>query len=138
MTQKIIRIIVFILAISIMAVSVFAVPDSSIQPRYNYISLNQAELSINASTGAALCTATVGTGQYYTVTVKGTLQKFSGGKWHDIKSWSATNTTAVALTKTYVVESGYVYRFITNCYVYDSNGTLIETSSASHCADYYT
>lgn len=137
MTKITTRIISFILAIIILSVPVFAVTDNYVQPRYTYISLNQAEISINKSTGVALCTATVGTGQYCTVTVSGTLQKFSGGRWIDIKSWSATNTTAVAITNSYAIESGYVYRFITNCYVYNSNGTLVESANASHYADYY-
>lgn len=63
-------------------------------------------------------------GYYAEVIVE--LQKYDGG-WYTIKTWSDTDRSFAALSKTYYVESGYSYRLRLTHTAYDSNWNYIES-----------
>ena len=57
------------------------------------------------------------------------LQQYSGGQWTTIKSWSNYQYgTAVEMSESWYVASGYQYRLVSYGYVY-SGGELLESTS---------
>ena len=59
------------------------------------------------------------------------LQQLTDTGWSTIKTWSSTSVGSASVSKTYAVYAGYTYRTSVTGYVYDSNGNIIETGSAS-------
>lgn len=138
MKRKMIRIVIFMLAIVLLSNSVFAVSEYNVQPRFIYLITNRATITIDTSTSTASCSASSGTRQSTTVRIVGYLQRCIGGTWYNIKNWSSVGTYSAGIEKTADIDSGYTYRFIAYTYVYDSSGNLIETATASASADYYS
>jgi len=61
--------------------------------------------------------------------ITASLQRYSGGSWTEIKSWSTTSyATYAALNEQWYVLSGYQYRVVCDGSVY-SGGTLLESAS---------
>lgn len=137
MKRKLIRIVVFMLAVVLLSNYVFAVSEYNVQPRFIYLITNRATITIDMSNGIASCSASSGTRQSATVRIVGYLQKCIGGTWYNIKNWSDVGTYSAAIEKTFAIDSGYTYRYIVYTYVYDSSGNLLETATASDSADYY-
>lgn len=66
------------------------------------------------------------------VVIKAYLKKYTGGSWVTVKSWSVTeNSNSATVDKSYYVASGYEYKVFSYCYLYASDGTLIESSSGN-------
>lgn len=71
-----------------------------------------------------------------TIKIVGTLQQYTNGSWVYVTSWTETGATVVILDKTHPVASGYKYRFIARFYIYDSNGSFVESDILSRIYDY--
>lgn len=107
------------------------VKQGVITPRFTYISLLNAGLSINSS-GKATC---IGHGSAYdsshTTRLTVQLQKSTGSGWSAVKSWSASSTgqSVAGLEKDYYVAHG-TYRVCSTAKVYNASGNLLESKSA--------
>ena len=107
---------------------------STISPRYTHIATNSVNLEINETTGVALCSATCYAPGTYTVEVECKLQRYQGGFWSTIKTWTSSGIRYASVYENWAVYSGYTYRVYVVFYVRDSAGNLLEsaTSSASY------
>ncbi len=133
------RILTGILAIALLMMSIlpcFAaeVETPVISPRYTHIHHNVVDLDINTTTGVANCYATCYAPGNYTVKVECKLQRYQGGFYSTIKTWTNSDDELATVDKYWAVYSGYQYRVYAIFYVYDSAGKLLEsaTSSASY------
>lgn len=66
-----------------------------------------------------------------------TLERYVGGTWTAVTTWSDTGSIYVAIDEDYYVTSGYYYRVYTQAYIYDSNNTFVEYASVASCTVYY-
>lgn len=112
-----------------------AVADNMVQPRWSYLNSVTAYLNINFL-GIATCegTATARVGETVEVTVR--LQQLKDTGWATIKTWTSTGTGTAAASGNYAVYSGYTYRTSVTGYVYDSDGNLLETGTATDTFEY--
>ena len=124
-----VAIIMFSAASPVYAVSP-AESESSIQPRWTYLNTVSAYLNINVL-GIATCEGSAIANVVQDVEVIVRLQQLTDTGWSTIKSWSATNAGASSAEGKYAVYKGYTYRTTVAAYVYDNNGNIIETGSAS-------
>lgn len=108
-----------------------ALPDSPVSPQYKYINSYDVDLTINRSTGTALCSATCYAPNVSRVEIEYKLQQYTGSSWTTIKTWSSYGTTSVYFSNSSTVTSGNNYRGKATYRVYDSSGKLLETGSAS-------
>lgn len=134
--KKVISIVLTLLLVVSMICPVQAADTQQVTPRYTYIQSIYACISIDTTWGIATCEGEIDAKAGYPVEVVVYLQVYKNGEWETIKSWSAEDTYAVYLSKSYAVMSGYTYRAYVEGYVYNSSGVLIETASISHSADY--
>lgn len=104
--------------------------ESTIQPRWTYLDTVYAYLNINWL-GIASCEGSATAGSLVTVEVTVRLQQLKDTGWATIKTWSATDTQSAVASGSYAVQKGYTYRVSVTGYVYDSNGNLVETGSAT-------
>ena len=105
--------------------------ESAPSPRYAYIGVNTVHLEINESTGIAQCDADCFTDELYTVEVVCKLQKYAGGFYSTVKTWSSSGIQYTSVYGEWAVYSGYTYRLYATFYVRDSNGNLLEVASSS-------
>ena len=108
-------------------------PTDSIQ--YNGTDCITASLTISSS-GLASCSGTI-TLSYssYSADMALDLQRYSGGSWHSVKSWSASDVTS--MHKSYYVTHGYSYRVVASATVYNASGYYVESPSATSPTVYY-
>ena len=132
---------IYILGLAVLMVFSLVIPcfaaevaETTITPRYTYIGVNKVGLTINETTGIAQCSSYCYTDGTYTVEVVCKLQKYAGGFYSTVKTWSSSGTSYASVHKSWAVYSGYTYRLYAIFYVYDSAGKLLEsaTSSASY------
>lgn len=102
----------------------------TIQPRWSYLDTVSAYININAL-GIATCEGRATSRDALTVETVVRLQQLTDTGWSTIKTWSSTSVGSASVSKTYAVYAGYTYRTSVTGYVYDSNGNIIETGSAS-------
>ena len=133
------RILTVILAIVLLATSAlpcFAAEASTsvVGPRYTHINTNSVDLDINKTTGVANCFASCYAMGDYTVKVECKLQRYQGGFYSTIKTWTNSGSEYASVNQYWAVYSGYTYRVYAIFYVYDTAGNLLEsaTSSASY------
>lgn len=133
------RILTAILAIILLITSApfcFAaeVETPVITPRYTHIHNNAVDLDINTTTGIAECFASCYAPGNYTVKVECKLQRYQGGFYSTIKTWTNSGSEYASVYQNWAVYSGYTYRVYAIFYVYNSAGKLLEsaTSSASY------
>ena len=55
-----------------------------------------------------------------------------------VTSWTTTGVGTAVLDKQYAVSRGYKYRFIARFYIYDANGSFVESDMASCIYDYHS
>lgn len=106
-----------------------------IQPRYEIINQIEASLTIGFL-GKANCKSLLTARGSTPVRLICRLQRLENGSWHTIKTWEATGTSIVELTKSQYVASGYTYRVYTVGYAYDANNVLVEQESVEHVVVY--
>lgn len=117
MKKILVVIIASVLLLSVSCLPVLATTADSqassiMSPMFTYIMSHTASMDIDDD-GLASVTSIVNTYQDATIKITGTLQRYSGGTWTTVKSWTQTeyNTTFSSMDKTYYVTSGYNYRY---------------------------
>ena len=114
-----------------------AVPENeSISPLYTYIKEIATQFDINENTGIASCEASCYAANNYTVKIQCRLQQYTGSVWTTLKNWSVSGTRYASLDKSWAVSSGYPYRIYVIFRIYDSNGTLVETTHSTRTYNY--
>ena len=103
---------------------------SEIYPRWTHIHSMTAGLDISFL-GVATCNGQFTAYENVPVEIIMHLKQLKNGSWGTLKTWSITGTCALNIEKQYAVEHGYTYKVVVTGYVYDSNGNILETASAS-------
>ena len=122
---------IFLVCLSLMILSVSAFssawkPGES-QSRFTYIAEFGNTFYIQ-SNGLAVLDSTLETYSSNTLEVEVNLQRYSGGSWQSIKSWSGTSrSTYCSVCNTWYVQSGYQYRMVSYGYV-SVSGNLVEST----------
>ena len=100
-------------------------------PDFSRIISFVADLSIS-SRGLANCYSRVRLANSTdTVTLTMELQRQNGSSWTRVNSWSTDGSGTVTIERDWFVASGHSYRIQTTARVFNSNGALVETSSAT-------
>lgn len=107
-----------------------------IAPQFKKIISTTISLEIDKKTGIAYCYADCIAESDVTIKIVGTLQQYTNGSWVYVTSWTESGKRSVTLDEQYAVASGYKYRFIARFYIYDSNGSFVESEMASRIYDY--
>lgn len=132
--KKVISLLLAVVLLASVAIPAYATPatesESVIQPRWSYLDTVTAYLDIN-TLGIATCRGTATAHVLWDVKVTVRLQQLTDTGWYTVKSWSATELATTSVSGKYAVYSGYTYRTTVTAYVYDENGSLVETGSAS-------
>ena len=101
-----------------------------VQPRWTYLQTVTASLNINLL-GVATCDGTGTSRVIKDVKIIVRLQQETDTGWSTLKTWTATASGAVGAGGSHAVAKGYNYRTVSSVYVYDDDGNIIETGSAS-------
>lgn len=109
-------------------------PDS---PCFQYIH-STAVIFLVDENGIACCTARCIADSDVTIKIIGTLQQYKNGAWSTLATWSTSGSRLVTLDKQRAVYSGYKYRFTGKFYIYDSEGSLLESDSITRTYNYGT
>ncbi len=119
-------------------VPVSATEDTTISPRFTYISSTATGFRIDTEPGVAVCYAKCETySESVTIKIVGSLQQYKSSQWTQIASWTVSGTGGlVILDRLKAVSKGYNYRFVATYYIYNSTGTLLESSSATRYYSY--
>lgn len=102
----------------------------TVQPRWTYLYSVTASLDINLL-GVATCRGTTACGSVRDVEIIVRLQQETATGWSTLKTWTDTGSGSAIASGSYAVARGYTYRTVSSVYVYDDNGNIIETGSAS-------
>lgn len=121
-------------------VSVFAIPALAVEmwevnhdevvitPMFTYISIADAEISINSSGKAKADTYVAGNSNVTSIKATINLQQYKGGRWTTIKTWNgSSNSRILDFSGTHYVSNGYEYRVQSNVTVY--SGTKSESTT---------
>ena len=126
------RILCLILVLVLLSLSVTPViateSEPIVMPRYTYIAQLYSGLQIG-TWGLSACNANCYVRDADHVVLTAKLQQYNGSTWTTVKTWSATGTSAISISKNYAVPSGYVYCLRVTCAVYNAAGTLVETGT---------
>lgn len=128
-----------ILLVTITIFSMVSPVAATVTPRYTYTETVSAYIDIDTTSGVAHCRGDCVAYDAVKVEVKVYLQRYneSTSSWDTLKTWVAENTGIAAVDAYYSISSGYKYRVRTVGYVYNSDGTLVETVSASDYANFF-
>lgn len=110
--------------------------EATVFPRLVAIAANSVDIDIDEETGVANCDAQCIAKSNYTVKVVCKLQRWNGSSWTTLKTWTNTDTYAAYVAESWAVYKGYTYRVYATFYVYDANGTLLETVSSYDSQSY--
>lgn len=106
-----------------------AAEEVTVQPRYTAVINMQAGLDFNWL-GGAKCTGRVNFENGYTGNLTATLQRSTNQVlWEDVKTWTASGSETVEISKTYYVTSGYYYCLEVTVDAYNAAGMFVETVS---------
>ena len=119
-----------------MALPASAAVIDPVAPQYKKIISITTSFYVDEKTGIAHCHADCTAESNVTIKIVGTLQQYSNKSWVYVTSWTETGVGTVDLNEQYAVASGYKYRFIARFYIYDSNGSFVESEMASRIYDY--
>ena len=131
------RIICILLATCLMSVGVFATnvdtsayAETSIQPRFTYISSVSVGLGIDLD-GKAFCDTGVTLHEStHDGRIDMKLQRYKNNDWQNVKSWTITDDGPdVDLTEYWYVVPGYDYRVVSDVYVLNASGRIIEITT---------
>lgn len=103
---------------------------TAVQPRWTYLHTITAFIDINFL-GVATCEGTAVSRVVKDVKVVVRLQQETDTGWSTLKTWTDTGAGSAVASGSYAVARGYTYRTVSSVYVYDDNGNIIETGSAS-------
>ena len=128
--KRIIALVLVFVSLFAIAIPTMAVESEKvITPRYAYIDQTYACLSINSASGLSQSDANVYATYAGSIQINCRLQRYDGYSWSTVKSWTTTGGSVASLTEYWYVASGYTYRLSNTCYVYNTAGTLVETTS---------
>ena len=121
------------LSLIIIIISSFVFPieaattnETSITPRYTYLEFISTDISINANTGKATCTATCSSVSGYTVKIVCELQQYRNSTWTTLQTWNASGNVDASVTGNRYISQGYKYRAYATYYVYNTSGRQVE------------
>jgi hypothetical protein len=129
MKRKIIVFIALVLVLTIIT-PLRNANASEINPRWTYIRSMTAGLDVSIL-GIATCNGQFAAYENVPVEIIMHLKQLKNGSWGTLRTWSTTGTCALNVEKQYAVEHGYTYKVVVTGYVYDANGNILETASAS-------
>lgn len=107
-------------------------PDN---PNFNYIRSTGVTFLVDEN-GIACCYARCSANSGVTIEIVGTLQQYKNGAWSTLATWSTSGSRLVTLDKQRAVYSGYKYRFSRKFYIYDSEGSFLESDSITRTYNY--
>ncbi len=128
--KRILTLLLVIVLFVSLAASASAATVEPVQPLFTYIHLYNVDLSIDESAGAASCFADCLIDTGLTIVINGTLRQYKDGNWVDLKSWVSVGSRFASMENSWIVNSGYLYRFSVSYKVYNSSGILLESHSA--------
>ena len=128
-TRIVARIVLIALLLMTLTVAYAAANNPGVSPLYTYTYSIAGKLSISGGTAPAAGTVTPSDlNNKTTVTVK--LQRNENGTWKTIATWTGSNSHGISSAggdKT--LTKGYSYRVYVVGKVYNSSGTLLETTT---------
>ena len=122
--------LVALLTISMAVPAVATTEESVIQPRWSYFNTVAAGLNINWL-GVATFSGSAQVNGAYTVKTVVYLRQYKDGQWKTLKSVSSTSAVTCGAEGSLAVESGCTYQAYVVAYVYDANGNVLESVSAT-------
>lgn len=131
------RVLSFLLALLLFISMSLPTNASTVMPRFLYIELITVCLEIDNIWGIASCEGSVSVESELPVKVIVDLQRYVNGSWVTIKRWEAEGIKHAFLEARYAISSGYNYRTYVQGFVYDENGSIIESASKCRYRDYY-
>lgn len=133
------RLLIIILVVVMLSTSIsaFAINPPTVEPYYEKISHCAVFLNIS-SRGYAECQGNLKLRSGATANMTVTLYKSADkSKWTEVDSWSTSGASLLSITDGCYVMSGYYYAAMLDVDVYDSNGSLIESTSLQSNISYY-
>lgn len=110
-------------------VAVINVEAEGIQPRYTYISAFGATLTTNSSKTMLTISADLQASVLSTVVLRCYIQCYEDGYWRDLHGWYENGSKVISLDATYEAVPNYTYRLLVRGFVYNSDGTLIDSEN---------
>lgn len=107
-----------------------------VEPRFVAINSIYSLLKIDESNGIATCVGEVRAREMVQLKVVVQLQRLEDGMWNTLYTWSNTGTLFASKSGSYAIARGYTYRAKVTGFVYDADGNIIESGSATHQVDY--
>lgn len=131
--KKVLSVILAVTLIIILAVPCFAATasENGMSPRYTYIKLLTANLTINESSGISTSKATCYSLSGYTVEIECKLQQQTGSGWTTLKTWTATGNGYANINKDWAVSSGHTYQVYITYRIRNTAGSLLESTSTT-------
>ncbi|MGM9614426.1 MAG: hypothetical protein ACI3W7_02700 [Oscillospiraceae bacterium] len=134
-----------VIAMLLLMASFLAIPaaaageptDSGISPYYNSLTTIMASISISDAGKAACNSYAKVNPTTNSVSLAMTLQRYTGGSWTYVTSWSTSGTGSVSLDKSYYITHGYYYRVKGVATVYSSSGAYVEQVTIYSDSEYY-
>ena len=99
--------------------------ETTVQPRYAYVTAIHIDFSINEDNGLSSFSAKVTAAGSYTVKLDCKLQKLVNGVWTNVYSWQNTSLGRATQSGKYYVYAG-TYRLAITGTIYDDDNTVIE------------
>lgn len=130
MKRTLLIVLVIILTISMSVPASATTEENVIQPRWSYFTAIAASLEINWL-GIATYSGSAQVNGAYNVKTVVRLQQLNSGRWITIDTLSFTGLVSAAGQGKLAVESGYTYQAYVVAYVYDANGNILESVSAT-------
>lgn len=132
--KRLISLLLVLVMLAIVVTPCLAVEQdtSTVTPRYAYIAANSVYFTINESTNVTTSDVFCRTYDNYEIQIVCQLQRYNNSKWNTVKTWTSSGMKSATLVKSWAVPSGYTYRAYVTFYIYNNNGTLIETATNSN------
>ena len=129
--KRIICLFLVLFCVSSMFLSAAAATlEDEIQPRWSYLNSVAADLDINWL-GVATCTGSAVARDSVTIELCIYLQQRTQSGWETLRTWTSTGEVSSGVQGQYAVYKGFTYRVIVSAVVYDIQGNILETGSAS-------
>lgn len=129
--------------LSVTLVVLFAIPsfaavtdDNVISPRYTYIKMLTANLSIDEDSGISTSKASCYSASGYTVEIECKLQQYTGSSWSTLKTWNSSGSGYASIKENWAVSSGYTYQVYITYRIRNAAGNLLESTTTNKTYDY--
>lgn len=129
--------LVVVLLVTLAVPAFAAVPeDNQVYPMYAYITKLHGEFSIDTNTGISSSYAYLFCYNGYIAEVQCELQRYSGGNWSTIKTWTSSGSQYAVVDQDWAVLSGYNYRLCVTYRVKTTGGVPLEITNSTHYYNY--